>query len=50
VTTEDYFLNPVGIANIAEGVPVFVYRCLDDQTIYLPRSALSFTDKAGSSG
>ena len=47
VTTEDYFLNPVGIANIAEGVPVFVYRRLDDQTIVPAQIGDEFTDKAG---
>jgi hypothetical protein len=47
MTTEDYSLHPVDIANTAEGVPVFVYRRLDDQTVELAKIGDTFTDKAG---
>jgi hypothetical protein len=47
MTAEDSSLHTVDIGNTAEGVPVFVYRCLSEQTVAPAKIGDTFTDKAG---
>ena len=47
MTPEDFSLHKVDIGNTAEGVPVFVYRRLNEQTVAPAKIGDEFTDQAG---
>jgi hypothetical protein len=47
MTPEDSSLHTVDIGNTAEGMPVFVYRRLDEQTVAPAKIGDEFTDQAG---
>ena len=47
MTPEDFSLHTVDIANTVEGMPVFVYRRLDEQTVIPAKIGDEFTDQVG---